>query len=308
MPYWDFMQQGGYGINAATGALYGLFDFAESNWFLGLLVGVGWDRGYVENTLRMMREGQNGRKLAELPLSSPSAICVLGDYDMDSVVDGADLLTWQRTLGTRGAQGDESGNGLIDAADLTLWRSGFAGVGFSLGDIDKDGDADGADFLIWQRRLGALAAPADGNRNGLVNAADLTIWQDNFAVDYSSRTEGGEETAALVESPSLAAPSSSWFIIGDVSSAARACEIFLSAHQEPRASQCDENWRKTIDADFARWPIERAEIAAEKLVASRPSLRKCWTATGEERLVDKAFSETNFRAITPQFLSSALSP
>lgn len=51
-----------------------------------------------------------------------------GDYNKDNRVDGADFLTWQRTLGTRtpallGADG--SGNLLVDAPDLTVWASNF---------------------------------------------------------------------------------------------------------------------------------------------------------------------------------------
>jgi ELWxxDGT repeat protein len=52
------------------------------------------------------------------------------------------------------------------------------------GDYNRDGDVDGADFLLWQRTLGASATPAgsgaDGNFSGTVDAADLGIWRDEF--------------------------------------------------------------------------------------------------------------------------------
>ncbi len=52
------------------------------------------------------------------------------------------------------------------------------------GDYDEDGDVDGADFLVWQRTLGATATPhgsgADGSSNGVVDAADLGIWSANY--------------------------------------------------------------------------------------------------------------------------------
>jgi hypothetical protein len=50
-------------------------------------------------------------------------------------------------------------------------------------DYDDDGDVDGADFLVWQRTLGATVTPgtgADGSNNGTVDAADLTRWKTNF--------------------------------------------------------------------------------------------------------------------------------
>jgi hypothetical protein len=52
------------------------------------------------------------------------------------------------------------------------------------GDYDEDGDADGNDFLLWQRQLGSPAVPngsgADGNGNGTVDAPDLAVWRNRF--------------------------------------------------------------------------------------------------------------------------------
>jgi hypothetical protein len=68
-----------------------------------------------------------------------------GDFDENGVVDGADLLFWQRGFGIA-----------PDARKLQ-------------GDADGDGDVDGRDFLAWQRGyqtgsggLGALAVPEPG--------------------------------------------------------------------------------------------------------------------------------------------------
>lgn len=53
-----------------------------------------------------------------------------------------------------------------------------------LGDYDRDDDVDGADFLLWQRKLGSPATPsgsgADGNANGAVESGDLAVWRENF--------------------------------------------------------------------------------------------------------------------------------
>jgi hypothetical protein len=50
------------------------------------------------------------------------------------------------------------------------------------GDFDIDGDVDGNDFLTWQRDLGVTGTypVSDGSLSGAVDAADLTIWKDQF--------------------------------------------------------------------------------------------------------------------------------
>lgn len=66
--------------------------------------------------------------LAILRDAGVPAIYAAGDYDVDRDVDGADLLLWQRTLGTAtvtraGADGNASG--AVDAGDLAVWRNRF---------------------------------------------------------------------------------------------------------------------------------------------------------------------------------------
>lgn len=64
------------------------------------------------------------------------------------------------------------------SVDYTILPAGQAG------DYDGDLDADGNDFLVWQRQLGATSVPsgsgADGNSNGQVDGADLGVWRDHF--------------------------------------------------------------------------------------------------------------------------------
>jgi hypothetical protein len=63
--------------------------------------------------------------------------------------------------GTTGLPGDFNHDNKVDHLDLAKWKNDFgAGAG---SDADNDNDSDGADFLIWQRNLGQMAAtPAAG--------------------------------------------------------------------------------------------------------------------------------------------------
>jgi ELWxxDGT repeat protein len=71
-----------------------------------------------------------------------------------------------------------------EAFSRELWIADLTPSPAAQGDYDSDGDADGADFLAWQRTLGSAAAPAgagaDGDSSGAIDAGDLTVWRDNF--------------------------------------------------------------------------------------------------------------------------------
>ena len=67
-------------------------------------------------------------QLYELSLSAENQIIALpGDYNEDGLVDAADYTVWRNTRGQTGAGlvADGNGNGVVDASDLNTWRANF---------------------------------------------------------------------------------------------------------------------------------------------------------------------------------------
>lgn len=69
---------------------------------------------------------------------------LLGDYNLDGVVNNADYTTWRSTMGSvvgvPGNNADGNKNGVVDAADYVIWRDHF-------GDTLAGSAAAGAGFL-----------------------------------------------------------------------------------------------------------------------------------------------------------------
>ncbi|MEM9914676.1 MAG: sulfatase-like hydrolase/transferase [Planctomycetota bacterium] len=71
-----------------------------------------------------------------------------------------------------------------------------------LGDYNGDGSVDAADYTVWADNFGSSTnLAADGNGDGVVDAADYTIWADNFGVVAGS---GGSSALSVPEPTSLA--------------------------------------------------------------------------------------------------------
>lgn len=56
-----------------------------------------------------------------------------------------------------------------------------------LGDYNGNGFVDAADYTVWQDNFNSTTnLAADGNGDGVINAADYTVWQDNFGESLDS--------------------------------------------------------------------------------------------------------------------------
>jgi hypothetical protein len=78
----------------------------------------------------------------------------LGDVLATQQLTGIGTVAVVAPLGMHVLPGDFDGSGVVDVADLAIWRRNnglSAGQSAASGDADADGDVDGADFLAWQR-------------------------------------------------------------------------------------------------------------------------------------------------------------
>ncbi|QDT69620.1 hypothetical protein MalM25_25590 [Planctomycetes bacterium MalM25] len=91
---------------------------------------------------------------------------VFNTFDTIDLPEGAGGLSWDLQYGetivalvVEGVAGDYNYDGLVDAADYTVWRDtlGQAGAGLAA-DGDNNGVVEQADYAIWQANYGATAA------------------------------------------------------------------------------------------------------------------------------------------------------
>jgi hypothetical protein len=104
------------------------------------------------------------------PVVGPEPFSIWSDYtDLEDwrlgndgrIISSQTVVTFEGSVGE--LPGDFNRDDKVDAADLLKWQGDFSQNANS--DADNDGDCDGADFLAWQRQLGAgvptVAASAD---------------------------------------------------------------------------------------------------------------------------------------------------
>jgi hypothetical protein len=90
---------------------------------------------------------------------TPQALqAILGDKDVITL-DELLATPWKQSGGFLG--GDLNFDGEVNGADLAVWQAAY-GQNAS-GDVDLDGDTDGRDFLLWMRQYTQLEAPSQSS-------------------------------------------------------------------------------------------------------------------------------------------------
>jgi hypothetical protein len=115
--------------------------------------------------------------------------------------------------------GNGSGNGLTGTAALPTGQREFFFDNllldnpptFAVGDYNRDGTVNAADYVIWRRTLNQ-AVPngegADGNWDGVVTQTDFDLWRQNFGTSIS----GDVVVDAAIPVPEPSTASFLWII------------------------------------------------------------------------------------------------
>ena len=73
--------------------------------------------------------------------------------------------------------------------------------GVATGDYNGNGTVDAADYTVWRDNFGATVAAgtlADGDGNGVIDSGDYTVWTNNFGTSGSSSVAIPEPTTLLL--------------------------------------------------------------------------------------------------------------
>lgn len=122
-----------------------------------------------------------------------------GDYNGDGIVDAADYTIWRGQLGTAsdpGPSADSDRDGYITTADYDLWRGAYGTVvppeADDPSDYNGDGLVDAADYTVWRDQLGTAPESgdsADGDLDGRITESDLDVWQRAYGTVVSTLDE-----------------------------------------------------------------------------------------------------------------------
>jgi hypothetical protein len=92
----------------------------------------------------------------------------------------------------------------ITGADNTvqLYQLSLTATSLLLGDYNKNGVVDAADYVVWRNTQGqtvTTGTAADGNFDGQITAADYAVWQSHFGLTAGAGSGNGLARAAVPE-------------------------------------------------------------------------------------------------------------
>jgi hypothetical protein len=123
--------------------------------------------------------------------------------DVDLAADAGGAATVRAFKGQHNVSG--SFGGLTTTVGTTLTTGGKSlglALPFVLGDYNRNGIVDAADYTVWRDSFGrtvAIGVGADGNGNGVIDSGDYQVWKLYFG---SKLTAGSASAPANIPEPS----------------------------------------------------------------------------------------------------------
>jgi choice-of-anchor B domain-containing protein len=138
------------------------------------------------------------------------------DFNADGYVDCTDIDQLTAAIAADSSQPwfDLTGDGNLDLADLDQWlvAAGAENLGsgnrYLAGDMNLDGNVDGADFLIWNANKfapGDAWCRGDLNADGTVDGADFLVWNTNKFQSSDASSGNLNGLPSVVPEPNLLA-------------------------------------------------------------------------------------------------------
>jgi hypothetical protein len=204
-----------------------------------------------------------------------------GDPTFDPFAYGPPLLYDQR--GAPFARVDVLGGRRIDVGAYELHPPAALP-----GDYDRDRDVDGADFLAWQRGLGAVVVPytgADGNGDCAVDGADCGVWTTNFGQTLPLVVPKTSAAVVAAGDPS----DLGWLALGATAvPVTRGAGRFSAAPQHDGAATILAQQR-----DQSPVVSDNREGVVDKALTTRLRLRRSETfAVRDRAIVDQVFADS----------------
>jgi hypothetical protein len=130
------------------------------------------------------------------------------DFDLDGDADGndIDLLVTEIVAMSNGSLFDLTGDGSVNAADLTLWLDLAGEVNLASGnpylpgDANLDGVVDGSDFGVWNSNKFTVSSRwtrGDFSADGVVDGSDFSVWNSNKFTSSDASRIVPEPTSSL---------------------------------------------------------------------------------------------------------------
>jgi hypothetical protein len=92
----------------------------------------------------------------------------------------------------------------------TILTNTLGAPNFLLGDYNKDGNANIADYVVWRKNVGGTGTdsadnPSDGDHNYIVNANDYAVWREHFRQPFNNSWPGSSSDFSSSQVPEPAA-------------------------------------------------------------------------------------------------------